>query len=175
MFYLSRAEQVALLMLVAVLLAGVGVLTFARGQRSAESSAAQPIFVPAPARSAPLPLAAAPAERAPLPVTVEEPPAIRPSSLPSAGRRTRTEPEPRAAASAGAPQTAGGRISLNTATQQEIDRLPGIGPVFAQRIIAYREQRKKAGHDGFESKDELLNVPGIGPKRYAAIRDLVTL
>jgi competence protein ComEA len=56
-----------------------------------------------------------------------------------------------------------------------LDALPGIGPVLAQRIIAYREQRKREGHRGFESKDELLNVPGIGPKRYTAVRALVSL
>jgi competence protein ComEA len=66
-------------------------------------------------------------------------------------------------------------ISLNTASQQELDRLPGIGPVIAERIVAYREQRRREGHRGFESRDELLNVSGIGPKRYAAIRDLVSL
>jgi competence protein ComEA len=68
-----------------------------------------------------------------------------------------------------------GLISLNTASQKELETLPGIGPVYAGRIIAYREQRKREGRRGFEAKDELLNVPGIGPKRYAAIRDLVTL
>jgi competence protein ComEA len=73
------------------------------------------------------------------------------------------------------PERAVDRISLNTASQKELEALPGIGPVLAQRIIAYREQRKREGHRGFESKDELLNVPGIGPKRYTAVRDLVSL
>jgi competence protein ComEA len=72
-------------------------------------------------------------------------------------------------------EPAAGLISLNTASQQELERLPGIGPVLAERIVAHREQRRREGHRGFESKDELLNVAGIGPKRYAAIRDLVSL
>jgi len=57
-------------------------------------------------------------------------------------------------------------ININTATAADLDRLDGIGPVMASRIIAYREQ-----HGRFASVDELDNVSGIGPKRLAAIRD----
>lgn len=57
-------------------------------------------------------------------------------------------------------------ININTATAADLDRLDGIGPVLASRIIAYRSE-----HGRFSSVDELDNVPGIGPKRLAAIRD----
>jgi comEA protein len=57
-------------------------------------------------------------------------------------------------------------ININTASAADLDRLDGIGPVLASRIIAYRTE-----HGRFSSVDELDNVPGIGPKRLAAMRD----
>lgn len=60
-------------------------------------------------------------------------------------------------------------IDLNTATAQQLESLPGIGPVIAARIIAYR---KESG--GFKSVGELMNVPGIGEKKLEEIWDLVT-
>ena len=59
-------------------------------------------------------------------------------------------------------------LSLNTATVEQLDELDGIGPLTAQKIVAYREQ-----HGGFRSVSELDRVPGIGEKRLAALRDLV--
>jgi competence ComEA-like helix-hairpin-helix protein len=56
-------------------------------------------------------------------------------------------------------------ININSATAADLDRLDGIGPVLASRIIAYRSE-----HGRFASVDELDNVPGIGPKRLVAIR-----
>jgi competence protein ComEA len=59
-------------------------------------------------------------------------------------------------------------IDLNTATADQLDQLDGVGPVTAQKILAWRQQ-----HGGFRGVDDLGNVPGIGPKRLAALRPLV--
>lgn len=58
----------------------------------------------------------------------------------------------------GAPSSSGGRVDLNTATAAELDALPGIGPVLAERIVAYRD-----AEGPFRSVDQLEDVPGIGP------------
>ncbi|MFF7387343.1 helix-hairpin-helix domain-containing protein [Streptomyces scabiei] len=59
-------------------------------------------------------------------------------------------------------------VSLNTATADQLDTLPGVGPVLAQHIIDYRTQ-----HGGFRSVDELREVNGIGDRRFADLRNLV--
>jgi competence protein ComEA len=59
-------------------------------------------------------------------------------------------------------------VSLNTATADQLDTLPGVGPVLAQHIIDYRTQ-----HGGFRSVDELREVNGIGERRFADLRNLV--
>jgi competence protein ComEA len=61
-------------------------------------------------------------------------------------------------------------VNLNTATTDQLDALPGIGPSLAQRIVAYREQ-----HGGFRTVDELQKVPGIGPAKFSQLKDLVTV
>jgi competence protein ComEA len=66
----------------------------------------------------------------------------------------------------GAPST--GPVHLSTATLDQLDSLPGIGPVTAQKILDYR-----AKHGAFTSVDELDAVPGIGPSRMDQLRDLV--
>ncbi|MBR8641618.1 ComEA family DNA-binding protein [Streptomyces tuirus] len=70
------------------------------------------------------------------------------------------------AAAGGAAPTA--PVSLNTATADQLDTLPGVGPVLAQHIIDYRTQ-----HGGFRSVDELREVNGIGDRRFADLRNLV--
>lgn len=62
----------------------------------------------------------------------------------------------------------GAPVSLNTATPDQLDTLPGVGPVLAQHIIDYRTQR-----GGFRSVDELREVNGIGERRFADLRNLV--
>jgi competence protein ComEA len=62
----------------------------------------------------------------------------------------------------------GGPIHLNTATVEQLDELPGVGPVTAQKIVDYREQ-----HGAFSSVDDLDAIPGIGPARLEQLRELV--
>ncbi|GHF69530.1 hypothetical protein GCM10018783_43820 [Streptomyces griseosporeus] len=59
-------------------------------------------------------------------------------------------------------------VSLNTATVEQLDTLPGVGPVLAQHIVDYRTE-----HGGFRSVDELREVNGIGDRRFADLRNLV--
>jgi competence protein ComEA len=62
-----------------------------------------------------------------------------------------------------------GKVDLNTATLEQLDALPGVGPVLAQRIIDHRER-----NGGFHSVGELRTVDGIGAARYEELKDLVT-
>jgi competence protein ComEA len=59
-------------------------------------------------------------------------------------------------------------VHLSTATLEQLDGLPGIGPVTAQKILDYRAQ-----HGAFRSVEELDAVPGIGPARIDQLRGLV--
>ena len=65
---------------------------------------------------------------------------------------------------------AGGPVHLNSATLDQLDELPGIGPVTAQKILDYRSE-----HGAFGSVEELDAVPGIGPATLEELRDLVDL
>jgi competence protein ComEA len=73
------------------------------------------------------------------------------------------------AGSSGPAAAGGGLISLSSASATELQELPGVGPVTAERIIAHREE-----HGPFRAVDELAAVSGIGTARIEAIRDLVT-
>src|ERR687887_2339518 len=73
---------------------------------------------------------------------------------------------PAADSSGGAATTA--PVQLSTATLEQLDTLPGVGPATAQKILDYRTK-----HGAFSSVDELDAVPGIGPKRLEQLRDLV--
>jgi competence protein ComEA len=68
------------------------------------------------------------------------------------------------------PTTVARRININTATLAELDTLPGIGPVTAQSIIAYRE-----AHGPFNTIEDIMDVPGIGPATFERIKDLITV
>lgn len=59
-----------------------------------------------------------------------------------------------------------GKININTASKSELETFPGIGPVYAQRIIENRPYQKI---------EDLLNVPGIGPKTLEKIKDKITI
>jgi competence protein ComEA len=61
-------------------------------------------------------------------------------------------------------------LNLNTATREQLDDLPGIGPVLAGRIVEFREKR-----GGFRRVEELLAVPGISEARWQTLKNLVTV
>jgi len=61
-------------------------------------------------------------------------------------------------------------VQLNAATVEQLDELPGVGPVLAQRIIQWR-----TSHHGFSDVHELQEVPGIGPSKFARMRSQVSV
>ena len=73
------------------------------------------------------------------------------------------------ASSGGGTGAAAAPVSLSSATVEELDALPGIGPVTAEKIVAWRD-----AHGPFRSVDDLDAVPGIGPTRIEQLRELVT-
>ncbi|WP_405936689.1 helix-hairpin-helix domain-containing protein [Streptomyces sp. NBC_00726] len=86
-------------------------------------------------------------------IVVGAPPASAPGPVPGVGGPT---------------TDGGGPVSLNTATADQLETLPGVGPVLAQHIVDYRTQ-----HGGFRSVDELREVNGIGARRFADLRPRV--
>jgi competence protein ComEA len=62
------------------------------------------------------------------------------------------------------------RVNINTATSDQLDALPGVGPATSKAIISYRIRKGPFG-----KVEDLLNVPGIGPAKVAALRDFVTV
>jgi competence protein ComEA len=78
------------------------------------------------------------------------------------------QPAPTGPAAPGQPGA--GPLNLNSATQADLDTLPGVGPVLAQRILEAREAQ-----GGFKAVSDLRNVQGIGTARYEQLKDLVTV
>ncbi|MDB4866743.1 MAG: helix-hairpin-helix protein [Cohnella sp.] len=106
-------------------------------------------------------------------------PASRPAasndgaSAPTASTDSAFSPAPSPSSSPAAkPASAAnpGVLELNSATEADFDRLPGIGPAKAKTIVAYRE-----AHRGFRKIEELLQVKGIGPKLFDKIRSQVSI
>jgi competence protein ComEA len=85
-----------------------------------------------------------------------------PARLPAAVAAAEGAPVP------GSGSVPAGPVQLSVATAEQLDTLPGVGPVTAQKIIDYR-----TAHGAFHSVDELDEVPGIGPARVEQLRDLV--
>lgn len=65
--------------------------------------------------------------------------------------------------------SASGPININTATVEELDALPGVGPAIAGRIVEYRE-----AYGAFTAIEEIMEVKGIGPATFEEIKDLIT-
>lgn len=88
-----------------------------------------------------------------------------------AAQNNAPQPQPaRTLTASGSAQKGSTPVNINTATAEELQSLPRIGPAMAQRIIAWRE-----AHGGFRSVDELDAVPGIGPSMLENLRPLVTV
>ena len=80
--------------------------------------------------------------------------------------------EPAVVPGSGSPPVgaASAKVNLNTATVEQLDTLPGVGPVTAQSILSWREENGR-----FSSVDDLLDVKGIGDATLGELRDLVTV
>jgi len=67
-------------------------------------------------------------------------------------------------------ETRGGLVNINTASKSMLEDLPGIGPVYAERIVAYRQEC-----GGFKSKEELMEIKGIGEKTYLGMEESICI
>lgn len=74
--------------------------------------------------------------------------------------------DPGSPAEAGVPA---GKVNLNLATPAQLEELPGVGPVLAERIVAHRQKGR------FTSPRQLMEVSGFGPKKYEALKDQITV
>lgn len=103
-----------------------------------------------------------------LPVNVEVPEGFR--SQPTTELQPENPSEPSRPRTAKKEAPPAGSVSLNSSNAQELQRLPGVGPSTAEKIIEYRQQ-----NGPFSSIDELLAVKGIGPKKLEAMRKYLRL
>lgn len=80
------------------------------------------------------------------------------------------DPAPVTSAVAAGPGSSTAPIDINTATLDQLQQIPGVGPVLAQRIVTYREQ-----NGGFQSVEQLTEVSGIGEATFAQMQPMVTV
>lgn len=85
--------------------------------------------------------------------------------VPRHGQQATAPPTVAGGSALGSAAPASAQIDLNNATLEQLDTLDGVGPATARKIIAYRAQ-----HGPFRSVAELSRIPGIGPKKLAAMR-----
>ena len=86
---------------------------------------------------------------------------------PAAAQASQKTKAAKPAASSAAPSSP---VNLNTATQQQLESLPGIGPRAAERILEYRQK-----NGSFKKIEELMNVKGIGEKSFLKLKPLITV
>ncbi len=195
MLYLSRAQVLACILAVLALLGGVAVVCYQRGFRAAPQ-----FFTESPLAAAPTEVVVHVAGAVKQPGVYHLPNGARVfeavtaagGSLPGAepdalnlaatlldGQRlfipARTALAPSKTAAPARAARSDARLSLNSASTADLETLPGVGPALAGRIIAQRAQLRAQGQVGFTEVNQLLLVPGIGPKIFEALRPLVRL
>ena len=93
------------------------------------------------------------------------------AAIPAAAQQTAAEkPAKAGAATAAKPAAGAALVNINTATQAQLESLPGLGPKVAQRILEYREK-----NGAFKKVEDLMNVQGIGEKSFLKLKPLLTV
>ena len=89
------------------------------------------------------------------------------ATIPAAAAQQKSSPAKSASAASAAPTTP---VNINTATQEQLETLPGLGPKVAQRIIEYRQK-----NGNFKKVEDLMNVKGIGEKSFLKLKPMLTI
>ncbi|MEO7804775.1 MAG: helix-hairpin-helix domain-containing protein [Actinomycetota bacterium] len=98
-----------------------------------------------------------------------DPNALNLAALLSDGQRI-VVPKIGEAVAAESSAVAGAKVNLNTATKVELETLPSVGPVLAQRILDYRQQKGR-----FRSVRQIMEIDGFGPKKFESLKDLIAV
>lgn len=149
----------------------LGVLLFAAGVRVGAELTADAVVVVSPPDGQPGPATGEAVAQAAAP-----PPAPAPARQRQEGPLTAPGPDPcrpgqqadGASPEPAVPEPELKPLDLNTATVEQLDGLPGIGPVLAKRIVEFRQQ-----HGPFAMVEDLVEVPGIGPRTLERLRPLI--